>query len=188
MAYELIEQQTCFVDCCDKPINSFGICKSHYDAKIRYNTIIGPRPKIKKRPKNQLCLNENCSRNGRALGLCQTHRSWLSKTGDYNLAPSRAYAGHGTGNRKAEYNFVKIKDDPYYPNENIQEHRLVMAHKIGRRLHTHENVHHINGEKRDNRIENLELWITKQPKGQRVEDKIAHAIEILQEYAPERLS
>lgn len=34
----------------------------------------------------------------------------------------------------------------------------------------------------DNRLENLELWTTIQPSGQRVEDKIAFAKEILREY------
>lgn len=45
-----------------------------------------------------------------------------------------------------------------------------------------ENVHHINGDKLDNRIENLELWSTSQPCGQRIEDKIQWAKQILNQY------
>lgn len=37
----------------------------------------------------------------------------------------------------------------------------------------------------DNRIENLELWTTQQPSGQRVEDKINWAINFLKEYGYE---
>lgn len=69
----------------------------------------------------------------------------------------------------------------------IVEHRWVMSEFLGRPLLPHENVHHINGDPKDNRIENLELWSTAQPYGQRVSDKIEWAVELLKTYAPERL-
>lgn len=62
------------------------------------------------------------------------------------------------------------------------EHRVFMEEALGRDLLPAENVHHRNGVRDDNRPENLELWSTSQPAGQRVEDKLAWALEIVNLY------
>ena len=62
------------------------------------------------------------------------------------------------------------------------EHRAIMEQMLGRALSANEYVHHRNGIRTDNRPVNLELWSKSQPPGQRVEDKLRWARELIQQY------
>ena len=85
--------------------------------------------------------------------------------------------------------YIKVwcPEDPRNNNGYVKEHTLVMESLLQRKLFKGESVHHRNGNRADNRPENLELWSIAQPAGQRVEDKIKWAIELLKEYRPNLL-
>lgn len=87
----------------------------------------------------------------------------------------------GDGWNRNGYRIVRVD------GREIREHRMVMAQMIGRPLLPSETVHHKNGQRDDNRPENLELWSVSQPSGQRVSDKVTWAILILQTYRPDLL-
>ena len=64
----------------------------------------------------------------------------------------------------------------------VLAHRLVLFESMGRKLNKYEHVHHKNGIRNDNRLENLEIWHKGHPPGQRIEDKIKWCKEFLEEY------
>ena len=83
---------------------------------------------------------------------------------------------------------IYYKPDHFASNKisgKITEHKMIMCEFLGRNLYKEENIHHKNGDRLDNRLENLELWSKHQPNGQRVKDKIKFYKEFLEKYGAE---
>lgn len=168
----------------DKPLERFGNRKANPDGK-EYTCKDCLAAYVKERRKHAVKCNEgDCDRLGYRAGWCHSHYARYLKYGE----PGGTIRGMGKrGDGWINYGY-KYYYMPKHPNADkagkLMEHRYVMSEHLGRPLLPNENVHHKNGNKLDNRLENLELWVKSQPAGQRPEDLVAWATEILELYGP----
>jgi len=162
----------CAVEICERQADVRGWCPSHYARWFRLGDVMAEVPL---RKINQSCQFENCTEQHYGKGWCRFHYKQVIRKGEKPRA-ERLRAPAGSGYIQNGYRFISIN------GEKRLEHRVVMEKVLGRALLPSENVHHINGIKTDNRPENLELWIISQPAGQRPQDLVEWAKEILRRY------
>ena len=132
----------------------------------------------------RVALSKGAGRKHVAKGLCAMHRNRERLGIPFDQVGRRDYHNPIGTVIAGDHGYRRIKTPMGYK----PYHRYVMAQHLGRPLFDHENVHQLNGVRDDNRIENLELWSTSQPPGQRVADKIQWARDFLSQYENTQLS
>lgn len=174
---------TCIAPDCDEPVDAKDLCHGHYQ-RLDRNGVIDLSPLRKGR---KMCKVASCDRKADTKGYCRAHYKRVLKHGHPQAEiPIREVGGDGYIHHG--YRHIPVPAELRHLSNgerNSAEHRLVMAKHLGRPLRGDENVHHINGDKLDNRLGNLELWSTSQPSGKRVEDLLEYAQVILERYGEE---
>lgn len=161
----------------------------HYMRLRRHGDVNGGLRRISR---DGSCSVEGCDRPIVGIGLCGAHEQRMRKYGDV-LAdiPIQEKRVKGEPSSGWLVNGYRHLFFPEHPNADkrgcVFEHVVVMSSVLGRPLVEDEEVHHKNGVRDDNRPENLELMNKGHPKGQRIEDKLAWAWEIISRYDPDHI-
>lgn len=180
--------EKCSYEQCQAIPRAKGLCTGHYKQVARGRPLSPLREKV---INDGPCSFDDCDREATSKSLCNAHyrqkyhgRELTSLVGAKRTGKRESGAA-GPRSRYINNGYVRWYY-PEHPNANkrgcVAEHTIVMSEFLGRPLLPKENVHHKNGDRSDNRIENLELWSSSQPPGQRVEDKLKWAYEIIQIY------
>lgn len=171
----------CRYEDCGRETAAAGLCRTHYRREREARAAAtGDAPQ---------CSFHGCSRLRHARGYCRVHL-YRAERGMDLAAPIRPHERRVEMPVGSEYR----RDADGYVREKAatgrwaMQHRLRMEEYLGRPLLKQESVHHRNGDRQDNALENLELWSASHPSGQRVDDKVAWAVELLKLYRPDLLA
>jgi hypothetical protein len=164
----------CVVEGCERPAKVKDMCLMH-NARRQRGSDIGPAGRLYNKVGTQ-CIVEGCDRVPRTRRMCSVHYQRVLKSGGDPGPAGLLPLVPGTINKNG-YRVITVD------GRQVPEHRVVMERELGRKLFPGENVHHKNGVRDDNRVENLELWVVSQPGGQRPEDLLKWAHEVISRYS-----
>lgn len=139
------------------------MCERHRSASLRDAGLVLP-------PIG--CQVSGCDDPALAKERCIRHYNTFKRHGTDEIVNPRAANGSGWTQSGTGYRARRLGGKIVY------EHRVIMEAALGRPLESFEQVHHKNGEKGDNRLDNLELWVNQQMVGQRVQDLVDWSVNV----------
>ena len=167
------QEKYCSLDCARKFNNrkQSELFKSNADLRKKKNEY--EKERIKRVGRNRDRLKHNLQEKIR-----YRKKNNILSDEDLKILPK----GSGTLTKHGYRQIIKHGHPNARRGGGMFEHVFIMSEFLQRPLKKGETVHHKNGIRHDNRIENLELWSSSHPYGQRIEDKLKWCIEFLTEY------
>ncbi len=173
----------CKVSGCPNRVHARGLCGMHYSRQWKTGEVFAGKPPMVRRELTGdkygrwkvlgFSHSAHKATYWNCVCDCGTERAvrgsslWTGKTSscgclisDMRKMETGENSRNWKGGRYLQYGYVMLKR-PKHPNATsdgyVAEHRMVMSEHIGRPLERFEWVHHINGVRCDNRIENLRI-------------------------------
>jgi len=174
----------CSIEGCTSYTYARGWCKRHYNWHRKRKLFL---PSERTLIRDRICTVDGCEKHQQKTDFCNAHYKKFLLYGNPLAGPGKGNPGkpkpegfNVTRERSVNnHGYALIRTGP---GKWVLEHRLVMEQILNRPLAKDERIHHKDGNKLNNAPGNLELWLHCHPSGQRVEDAVAWAREILQRY------
>lgn len=192
------EQRFCSRDCWyAKSRNSekiCGVCGAEFKAQYAQQVYCSVACKNKAITKDKACICAVCGAaferpHGKVRAYCSKACSNKARAAGMK-APEITLDARVIGDTvKSTHGYLLVRKN----GKKVMQHRLVMAQVLGRPLKASEHVHHKNGDRTDNRPENLELWTgvgasKKDPRGVRLVDQVLDLIGALTKEEREKVA
>lgn len=153
----------CKVDGCSrKDLSAYNMCGRHALQVSRGQRTVGGALllEIKNYDPGRYCQEPSCREPVRSNGLCESHK-WRARSTRNGTGTCRGSTTVAPGIRIDSEGYVNVRVDTHYPELGrtgwARQHRVEMELHIGRALKKNEVVHHRDGDRQYNAIENLEL-------------------------------
>ena len=171
---------------CGEPNFANGYCQTHRWQYVRKDQVrkvsrvaVGEKQHHRATPEQCIVVVgeercQNLTKMGNqygARGMCKLHYERVRRTGVPGALQAKPKRPGGGWVDAKGYVRLVLPD-----GRRVFEHVHVMEQHLGRLLRPGETVHHKHGLRSENSIGNLELWVTMQPRGQRVADVVEFVI------------
>lgn len=186
----------CLVPECGRSPIGLGLCSKHLQRHKKGENVgvrvpCGGGGKVARSYVGVMCKVPGCPNRPVNKWMCDKHTQQRDAgiiDGDGNPLRELMHPGRRPlGWRKELTGYLLVRAPEGHPHArrdgSIYEHRLVMEDHLGRYLHPEEVVHHLNGDRADNRVANLQLRRSRKEHGhghERIED-VEGALVILEQ-------